>query len=142
MSKHSTRLRTKNGRIALFKNSPLSVTGIGGAILFRNVLAMSSFIHNIALITDRWFPRDPLLCVYSTLDLIMTRLTRLACGFSDFIDGVFSNEMQAFAMLLETVLLRLRNVGSTKESAKFSLVSEIFVPVGRLVLCPKAIRNE
>lgn len=72
----------------------------------------------------------------------MTRLTRLACGFSDFIDGVFSNEMQAFAMLLETVLLRLRNVGSTKESAKFSLVSEIFVPVGRLVLCPKAIRNE
>lgn len=88
MSKHSTRLRTKNGRIALFKNSPLSVTGIGGAILFRNVLAMSSFIHNIALITDRWFPRDPLLCVYSTLDLIMTRLTRLACGFSDFIDGV------------------------------------------------------
>ena len=87
MGKHSTRLRTKNGRIALFKNSPLSVTGIGGAILFRNVLMMSSFIYNIAMITDRWFPRNPLLCVYSTLDLITTRITRLACGFSDFIDG-------------------------------------------------------
>ena len=87
MGKHSTRLRTKNGRFALFKNSPLSVTGIGGAILFRNVLMMSSFIYNIAMITDRWFPRNPLLCVYSTLDLITTRITRLACGFSDFIDG-------------------------------------------------------
>ena len=56
--------------------------------MFKDALKKSTFVQNICDTVNYWFPRDSIFYAYRTRDLIMMRLTRLACGLPDFIDGV------------------------------------------------------
>ena len=88
MAHHSTDISTKCGRKVLFKKSSKSVTGFSGVLMFKDALKKSTFVQNICDTVNYWFPRDSIFYAYRTRDLIMMRLTRLACGLPDFIDGV------------------------------------------------------
>ena len=88
MAHHSTDITTKSGRPVYFEESSQTVTGFGGVLMFKDVLKKSMFVQDICDLVNQWFPRNSIFYAYRTRDLIMMRLTRLACGLPDFIDGV------------------------------------------------------